>query len=188
MSSYSAASEYSQQTPGAPAHTSSVLSQPDFLERCQHIKSEIRILSANISEISALHQRSLNSADSSSSAQLEGLVTQTQLKNTQIRDQIKFLELDEAKTPDGAPSKSTKSLQSKQAKDSFQRALQDYQQEELLFRTRYREQIARQFRIVNPDATEDEVKQASELDWGSEGVFQTAVSCSSSPIFTAARY
>lgn len=176
MSNYSGASEYSQ--PGAPAHPSAVLTQQDFLSRVDYAKSEIRSLGTNISEIASLHQRSLSSADNSTSAQLEGLVTQTQLKNTQIRDQIKYLELDALKTTDG--SKSIKNLQSKQLKETFQRALQDYQQEEVGFRQRYREQIARQFRIVNPEATEAEVQQASELDWGSEGVFQTAVSYPSS--------
>jgi syntaxin 1B/2/3 len=29
---------------------------------------------------------------------------------------------------------------------------------------------------VNPDASEAEVSEAAEMDWGSEGVFQTAVS------------
>jgi syntaxin 1B/2/3 len=131
-------------------------------------------LSSNIQEIASLHQRALSSPDSSSSAQLENIVTQTQLKNTQIRDQIKSLELDAAKTQDG--TKSVKARQAKQLKSDFEKALKDYQQEEVAYRQRYREQIARQYRIVNPEASEAEVNEASELDWGSEGVFQTAVS------------
>jgi syntaxin 1B/2/3 len=121
-----------------------------------------------------LHQRALSSPDSSSSAQLENLVTQTQLKNTQIRDQIKYLELDALKTQDG--TKGVKARQAKQLKSDFEKALKDYQQEEVGYRQRYREQIARQYLIVNPDASAAEVNEASELDWGSEGVFQTAVS------------
>jgi len=121
-----------------------------------------------------LHQRALSSTDSSTTAQLEDLVTQTQLKNTQIRDQIKYLEGDALKTQDG--SKTVKARQAKQLKSEFEKALRDYQQEEVAYRQRYREQISRQYRIVNPEATEAEVQEASELDWGSEGVFQTAVS------------
>ena len=68
-----------------------------------------------------------------------------------------------------------KARQAKQLKGDFEKALKDYQQEEIGYRQRYREQIARQYRIVNPEATEQEVQEASELDWGSEGVFQTAV-------------
>ncbi len=101
-------------------------------------------------------------------------MTQTQLKNTQIRDHIKTLEADAVKTQDG--TKGVKARQAKQLKNEFEKSLKEYQQEEVAYRQRYRDQIARQYRIVNPEATEDEVNEAAELDWGSEGVFQTAVS------------
>jgi syntaxin 1B/2/3 len=160
--------------PATPAPTSTILSQQDFLARVDNAKSEIRNLTSNIQEIASLHQRALSSPDSSSSSQLENLVTQTQLKNTQIRDQIKFLEGDALKTQDG--TRSVKSRQAKQLKSEFETSLKEYQQEEVAYRQRYRDQIARQYRIVNPEASEAEVNEASELDWGSEGVFQTAVS------------
>ena len=181
MSNYSGTSQYSNQHPNADApeipHTSAVLSQQDFLARVDFAKSEIRTLSSNIQEIASLHQRALSSPDSHSTAQLENLVTQTQLKNTQIRDQIKFLEGDAVKTQDG--TKGVKARQAKQLKGEFEKSLKEYQQEEVAYRQRYRDQIARQYRIVNPEASEAEVNEAAELDWGSEGVFQTAVS----PIF-----
>lgn len=179
MSSYAQSSDYSNTGgPAARTPSSTVLTQQAFLERVDFAKSEIRTLGSNIQEIASLHQRALSSPDSSSSAQLENLVTQTQLKNTQIRDQIKYLELDALKTQDG--TKGVKARQAKQLKGEFEKALQDYQQEEVAYRQRYREQIARQYRIVNPEASEAEVNEASELDWGSEGVFQTAVSISES--------
>jgi len=174
MTNYSNTSHYSNAgAPALPANTSTLLTQQAFLERVDFAKSEIRTLSSNIQEIASLHQRALSSPDSNSSAKLEDLVSQTQLKNTQIRDQIKFLELDAAKTQDG--TKSVKARQAKQLKTDFEKSLKDYQQEEVAYRQRYREQIARQYRIVNPEASEAEVNEASELDWGSEGVFQTAL-------------
>ncbi|TVY83579.1 Syntaxin-like protein psy1 [Lachnellula suecica] len=170
----SATSNYSNAgVPATPAPTSTILSQGDFLARVDHAKAEIRSLSSNIQEIASLHQRALSSPDSNSSNQLENLVTQTQLKNTQIRDQIKFLEGDAVKTQDG--TRGVKSRQAKQLKGEFEKALHDYQQEEVAYRQRYRDQIARQFKIVNPEASEAEVNEASNLDWGSEGVFQTAL-------------
>ncbi|RFU27254.1 hypothetical protein B7463_g9077, partial [Scytalidium lignicola] len=172
MSNYSQESHYSNS--GAPAATApTVLSQQNFLDRVDFAKAEIRTLTSNIQEIASFHQRALSSPDSSLSAQLEDLVTKTQLKNTQIRDQIKFLELDAAKTHDG--TKNIKDRQVKQLKGDFDKELKSYQQEEMGYKQRYREQIARQYRIVNPDATEEEVGEAAEMDWGSEGVFQTAL-------------
>jgi len=173
LSNYSQTSQYSNAgAPAVPAG-SHILSQQDFLSRVDFAKSEIRNLSSNIQEIASLHQRALSSPDSSSSAQLENLVTQTQLKNTQIRDQIKYLEGDAAKTQDG--TKSVKARQAKNLKTEFEKSLKDYQQEEVAYRQRYRDQIARQYRIVNPEASEAEVNEASNMDWGSEGVFQTAL-------------
>jgi syntaxin 1B/2/3 len=175
MTNASGASQYSTSAaPAAPDQfTSTVLTQQDFLVRVDFCKSEIRNLTSNIQQITSFHQRALSSPDSSSSAQLEGLVTQTQLKNTQIRDQIKYLELDAAKTQDG--TKSIKVTQARQLKNDFERELKGYQQEEVAYRQRYRDQIARQYRIVNPEASEQEAQEASELDWGEEGVFQTAL-------------
>lgn len=174
-SNYSQGSQYSNTGVAAsPANTSAILSQPAFLERVDYARGEIRALSSNIQEIASFHQRALSSPDSSNAAQLEHLVTQTQLKNTQIKDQIRFLEVDAAKTQDG--TKAVKARQANQLKADFKKTLEDYQQEELSYRQRYREQIARQYRIVNPDASEEEVEQASQMDWGEEGVFQTAVS------------
>lgn len=174
MSNYGQVSQYSQPdlTTSAP-QPSATLSQQDFLDRVNYAKQQIQELNANIQSISALHQRALSAPDNSSSAQLEGLVTQTQLKNTQIRDQIKFLEADTLKTHDG--TKGVKARQAKNVKNEFEKALKEYQQEELESRKKYRDQIARQYRIVNPEATEAEVEEASEMDWGSEGVFQTAL-------------
>lgn len=174
MSNYSQTSNYSNAGAPAAPHTSTVLTQQDFLARVDYAKTEIRTLGSNIQEIASLHQRALSSPDSNSSAQLENLVTQTQLKNTQIRDQIKYLEADAAKTQDG--TKSVKARQAKNLKTEFEKSLKDYQQEEVAYRQRYRDQIARQYRIVNPEASEAEVNEASNMDWGSEGVFQTAVS------------
>ncbi|KAI9742179.1 MAG: hypothetical protein M1818_004079 [Claussenomyces sp. TS43310] len=162
-----------QYSASATVHNGTLLSRQDFLTRVDLTKDQIRELTSSIQQISTLHQRALSSPDSTASAQLESLVTQTQMKNAQIRDNIKFLEADALKTQDN--TKSMKSTQAKQLKNDFQRELKGYEQEEVQYRQRYREQIARQYRIVNPEASEEEVGEASNLDWGSEGVFQTAL-------------
>lgn len=150
---------------------STVLSNSDFLARVDATRSEIRQLSLNVEEISTTHQRILGAPDSTGSAQLENLVSQTQILNTRIKDQIKYLETDAAKSG----RNTTKDSQIRTLKQNFKSQLEDYQKEEQVYRQRYREQIARQYRIVNPEATEQEVREAADADWGDEGVFQTAV-------------
>lgn len=151
---------------------SSALSNQDFLSRVEACKADIRTLTTHVGQIASMHQRTLSAPDSSSSSQLESVITQTQVLNSSIRDQIKFLETDAARSRDN----NVKNTQVAQLKTSFTKQLQEYRQEEVNYERRYREQIARQYRIVNPEATEAEVQQAQDADWGNEGVFQQAVS------------
>ncbi|KAI7040482.1 t-SNARE, partial [Hortaea werneckii] len=102
---------------------------------------------------------------------LESMITQTQVLNTSIKDQIKFLETDAVRSKDNQ----VKNTQVGSLKTSFQKQLQEYRVEEANYERRYREQIARQYRIVNPEATDSEVQEAADADWGNEGVFQTAL-------------
>jgi len=113
----------------------------------------------------------LTSPDNQSSAQLESIVADTQKRNYGIKDEIKSLERDAAREPNN----SFKRTQVETLKRSFATQLQEFQQEEANYSRRYREAIARQYRIVNPDATEQEVNEAANADWGDEGIFQQAL-------------
>ncbi|KAK5987556.1 Syntaxin-like protein psy1 [Cladobotryum mycophilum] len=149
------------------------LSQSDFLNRVQTLRNEIKSLTGDIDYIGQLHQRTLGTTDNEANQQLEHYVAQTQIRNTAIKDGIKGLERDLAKTTDG--SRNTKSTQLQSLKTFFKSELDKYQSIERDYQQKYREQIARQYRIVNPDASEEEVQQATEADWSNEGVFQTAL-------------
>lgn len=154
-----------------PSHNT--LSNPDFLSRVEAVKADIRTLTTHVGQIATLHQQSISSADNAGASNaLESMVTQTQVLNTSIKDQIKYLETDAARSQ----GNTVKDTQIRQLKTSFTKQLQEYRQEEANYERRYREQIARQYRIVNPEATESEVQEAMGADWGNEGVFQTAVS------------
>jgi syntaxin 1B/2/3 len=118
-----------------------------------------------------VHQRMLSSPDNRASTQLESLVTDTQVRNTGIKDEIRFLEEDASREPI-SPSKRT---QVEKLKRTFKTQLEDFQREEADYSKRYRDAIARQYRIVNPEATEAEVNEAANTDWGQEGIFQQAV-------------
>ncbi|RDI83280.1 hypothetical protein Vi05172_g6667 [Venturia inaequalis] len=171
----SATSDYSQ-TDGQPYNTlptqaPTVLSNQDFLSRVDAVRKQITSLSGQVSAIASAHQRAISSPDGSLSSQVESLVSQTQILNTQIKDQIKFLETDAARSGGNV----TKDSQIRNLKSQFKSQLEQYQQEEATYKKRYQDQIARQYRIVNPDATEEEVHEAAQANWGDEGVFQTAL-------------
>jgi syntaxin 1B/2/3 len=153
-------------------HGPSVMSNQDFLTRVDAVKKQIDSLSNQVSSIASAHQRAISSPDGGSSAQVEHLVSQTQVLNTQIKDQIKYLETDAARSGGNV----TKDSQIRTLKSQFTSRLEQYRQEESQYKKRYQEQIARQYKIVNPEASEDEVREAAQANWGDEGVFQTAVS------------
>ncbi|KAH8670982.1 putative syntaxin-like protein psy1 [Xylariales sp. PMI_506] len=157
-----------------PPQSSGTLSQQDFLQRVSVLRDQISAFTGNVQAIASLHQRALAETDGGLAAQqLDALVTETQGLIQGIRDQLKFLATDASRTTDG--SKNLKDQQVGTIKNNFERELRNYQTEESTYRGRYRDQIARQYRIVNPDASEEEVRQAAEADWGNEGVFQTAL-------------
>ncbi|KAF2181949.1 t-SNARE [Zopfia rhizophila CBS 207.26] len=170
-SNYSQASQYSQLAGPPLQHGAAPLSRQDFLARIDGAKGGINQLASSISQIANIHQHMLSSPDSNSSAQLESIVSQTQIQNTSIKDQIKFLERDASREP----GNNFKKTQVENLKRTFKSQLDDFEREESSYKKRYREAIARQYRIVNPEATEQEVNEAANTDWGDEGIFQTAL-------------
>ncbi|KAL9088591.1 MAG: hypothetical protein Q9165_006111 [Trypethelium subeluteriae] len=166
---------YAQTSDGAaqrpPGGAPTIMSTPDFLTRVKAVNSDIDSLTGQISQIGSVHQRLLSSPESQGSSQLEHLVSQTQILNTQIKDNIKRLEEDAARSGNN----DTKNSQIRTLKNNFKRQLEEYQKEEQVYRQRYQDQIERQYRIVNPEATDEEAKEAAQANWGDEGVFQTAV-------------
>jgi syntaxin 1B/2/3 len=171
MSNLSATSNYSNSAaPGNPADPNAV--QDQFLAEVTATKKLLVNMSSYIENIKNLHKRALDSPDSSSSTtELETLVTETQLNNSTIRDRIKYLQADAVNS-----RSEWKKRQANLLRDEFQQKLAAYNRQEKDFRDQYKEQIQRQYRIVYPNATQDEVEQASEQNWSNEGVFQQAVS------------
>lgn len=168
--------DYSNPYHAQPAQRAT-LSLQDYLGRVQSLRDDIKGLTNDIDYIGQLHQRTLSSTDGQAKDQLEKYVAQTSIRNTAIKDGIKGLERDYKETPGETTGdlRATKKTQLQSLQTFFKSELDKYQSIERNYQQKYREQIARQYRIVNPDATEDEVHEAAQADWSNEGVFQTAV-------------
>ncbi|KAI5811304.1 t-SNARE, partial [Peziza echinospora] len=153
----------------------------DFLAQVSNIQTSIANLSQNVSRIATLHNQTLQSYDTGSptstqlTAQLESLVAETSLLNNHIRDDIKFLERD-SKFP-GDPQGVPKRQQVDKLKKSFDSELKNYQLMEGQYRGQYRAQMERQYRIVKPDATQEEIDRAVES--GETQIFSQAIMSSS---------
>ncbi|KAF5852405.1 hypothetical protein GGP41_007871, partial [Bipolaris sorokiniana] len=153
------------------AHGSQPLSRDDFFARIEGAKERIGQLNSDIQAIASIHQRMLSSPDNCSSAELEAIVTRMQIRNTQIKDEIKFLERDTMRDPNNR----TKRSQIEMIKRIFKSQLEDLQKEDADYSKRYREAIGRQYRIINPDATDAKVEEVANSDLGDEGIFTQAL-------------
>lgn len=145
----------------------------DYLNRVENLNKEITALNDDINYIKQLHDRDLSNPDGQIKQQLEHHKSQAQIRNTAIKDGIKGLERDLNNTTDG--TRNTKTAHLRSVKTKFKAQLDHYQTIERESRKGYRDQFARQYRIINEDATDAEVEQAAEADWSNQGVFQTAV-------------
>lgn len=148
----------------------------DFYAEVDQIRGGIESVNANIAQIESLHQRSLNDIDEAAQQmttnRLEALVTETSALNTNLATRIKALKGKASRDPTKAPQVGVLDR-------NFKDSLRKYQLVEKSFADRTREQMARQYRIVKPDASEDEVRQACEDSQGQQ-VFSQAVSISRS--------
>lgn len=143
----------------------------DFYAEVDQIRGGIESINANIAQIESLHQRSLNDIDEAAQQttthRLEALVSETSALNKNLAGRIKTLKGKASRDPTKAPQVGVLDR-------NFKDSIRKYQLVEKSFADRTREQMARQYRIVRPDATEEEVRQACEDSQGQQ-VFSQAL-------------
>jgi len=151
-----------------------------FYNEISSIQDELRRFDANVTSISDLHSRSLNNTDEAVSQQnadaLDQLLTETRSLSNQVKARIQ--ELEKEPVPAGQDARIRKN-QTSLVRSKFIEALQNYQQVEQQYRARYRQRVERQFKIVKPDATPEEVAAVVRSDQGAGGqVFAQALTSS----------
>lgn len=109
------------------------------------ISDEISKYDANINQISRLHSSLLNNVESgnANNQQLDNLVEDMRVTSSAIANRIKTLQ----RRPMPAKSAGQRKQQLEFVNKKFRDSLQRYQAEEKLYRDKYKERMARQFRI-----------------------------------------
>ncbi|KAF8503834.1 t-SNARE [Gautieria morchelliformis] len=148
-----------------------------FYSEISSIQDSLRMFNDNVSRISDLHSRSLNNMDEASAQrnanQLDGLVEETSALSNELKVRIKNLQKKGGSGRDGQIRKQQTGL----VKQKFVEAIQNYQQVEQQYRAKYKQRMERQFKIVKPDATPDEVKAVVNDDQGGQ-IFAQALQSS----------
>ncbi|KAM3470974.1 hypothetical protein MY5147_006085 [Beauveria neobassiana] len=131
-----------------------------LLDQCGDVNAEIDGIESSLEQLRILQHRALNDADNSSSSatnqQLDALSSETLVLYRELIKRVCTIKSNlEANDPKYKPQVDRVDRRLKQA-------VQKYQQVESGFRKRTQDQMARQYRIVRPDASEQEVRAAVE--------------------------
>ncbi|CDO72843.1 hypothetical protein BN946_scf185002.g28 [Trametes cinnabarina] len=152
----------------------------NFYNQVTSIQDGIGQFSSNVSRIADLHSRTLNSTDEGASRQsealLDDLVGQTRQLSSELKERIQAL----ASYPvTRAQDQVIRKNQTALLRQKFVEVLQNYQQVERDYRQKYRQRVERQFRIVKPDASPEEVAAVvNDTEGAGAQIFTQALSSS----------
>lgn len=143
-----------------------------ILNECREIDRGIDDVERNLEQLRMIQKRTLDDADGSSSSaanrQLDALSSETMALYRSLTERIRTIKSSpDSRTPKNNPQVS-------RVDRRLKAAIQQYQQVESQFRKRTQDQMARQYRIVRPDASEAEVRAAVEDTSGGQ-VFSQAL-------------
>ncbi|PTD12927.1 Syntaxin-like protein psy1, partial [Fusarium culmorum] len=157
------------------AHNGSSFAQSDpnaILNECRDIDRGIDTVEQNLEQLRMIQQRTLDDADSSGSSaanrQLDALSTETMSLYRELTERVRTIK----SSPEANSAKNNPHVT--RIDRRLKAAITQYQQVESQFRKRTQDQMARQYRIVRPDASEQEIQAAVEDTTGGQ-VFSQAM-------------
>ncbi|KAF8163227.1 syntaxin-like protein [Crassisporium funariophilum] len=160
-------------TPTLPTSPSGGLSDlPAFLAEDTSINRGIQQLRDNVAQISSLRSQSLHAINDNTQTEtdrIDSLTATTRSLTQELKERILHLESAPSKPGDVQTRQNRISL----LRSKFIEAIQDYQREENDNRVRFRQRVERQLKIVNPNATQEEV--AAAVDGGGQQIFSQAL-------------
>jgi syntaxin 1B/2/3 len=144
-----------------------------FFEEVQEIKKSMSSIRSNIRQIEQSHGECLTAisaeASRASTEQLEGLMKQTNGLAQSVRNKLKGMDQenkDFARTHQGASEARIRSNMHSTLTRKFVDLMAEYQEIQTKYKGKYRERVERQYKIVKPHATREEIDNAFD---GSDG-------------------
>ncbi|KAI5122082.1 hypothetical protein M0805_006064 [Coniferiporia weirii] len=134
-----------------------------FQNEIAAIQEKITAFDRKVTVISQLHKTLLDDVgpgNGRANQQLENEVDEMRTMSSNLKNQIKALQSQRV----DAKAASMRKPQIDLVRTKFMEAITKYQAMEKLYRDKYKERLTRQFKIVNPNATDDEVAEALSSD------------------------
>jgi len=148
----------------------------EFFEDVNAIKQGMSKIRKNIRGIEDTYGQSLVAVGleqgSKSSDELEKLIDETNLAATDVRNRLKEMDTENKKMTakeKGSAQYRIKTNMHGTLTRKFLELMAEYQEVQTKFKNKFRERVERQYRIVKPEATQDEIEEA--LDSGNTQVF-----------------
>jgi len=148
----------------------------EFFEDVGQIKQGMAHIRKNIRAIEETYGQSLVAVGleqgSKSSQDLERLIDETNLAATDVRNRLKEMDQENKKMEKekGSAQYRIRSNMHGTLTRKFMDLMAEYQEVQTKFRNKFRERVERQYRIVKPDATQEEIDEA--LESGNTQVFE----------------
>lgn len=145
----------------------------NFYDEVDGVKRELVQYEDNIERIEGLQRRSLAESREAEMESLQRQIDQVRSTSRGLAEEIKV----RIKTLESQSyHDDSKYAQSANLKQQFMSLIQKFQATEAAFRQRYKDVAARQYRIVDPEACEQQVQQYLEEDqYGGNQVFSQAL-------------
>jgi len=141
-----------------------------ILNECRDIDKGIDQVQDNVEALRRLQERSLIEADATATRrEMDNISSRTMASFRELTDRVRMVK----SVPEGRQPRN--SAQVGRVERRLKEANQEYQQVEAGFRKKTQDQMARQYRIVRPNASEAEVRAAVEDTSGNAQVFQQAL-------------
>ncbi|RCH92998.1 syntaxin, partial [Rhizopus stolonifer] len=145
-----------------------VISTDQFFQEVEEVKELNKRILDNILLIEELHGTALTNINDEQTEEnayrLEKVVKQTTKLNNECKNKIKAIELSNARMPASSGDLPMRKTQHAALKKKFIETIQRYQDIERTFQQKYRQRVERQIKIVQPDATPDEIERVLDSD------------------------
>jgi len=146
-----------------------------FQRETEDVEANMNLVRQRIDELDGLQKRALNAISDAETGELERhldrLTSDTNALNSDISNQLKRMQQDIARLPQDAETQMRRNLHGAQTR-KFMALLTEYQNAQKRNRDACRDRFVRQYRIVNPNATDEEIQQKLQ-DTSSQQLFSS---------------
>lgn len=160
------------------------MQMPNFYTQVEEITGNTRRIEEYTGELERLHKQALNTAtaeeSSHVSAEIDAFTGRINSYSNKNRTLLKNMEVENEQLKDIAPRGSghmrMRLDKHRQLVSSFLNATKRLQKLQQYYRERYRQQLERQYKIVNPGATAEEIAKVTSDESGAQAkIFASAV-------------